>query len=79
MIGVPARQKSWISRHGHILNNPDSEGIMICPESRFRFKEMEKGILRCLDLDEVALLPKHLNKGNESYDTFKKKASGENY
>jgi UDP-2-acetamido-3-amino-2,3-dideoxy-glucuronate N-acetyltransferase len=38
MVGVPARQKGWMSRHGHILNNPDSDGIMICPESGLRYQ-----------------------------------------
>ena len=25
MIGVPARQKGWMSRHGHVLKDPDQE------------------------------------------------------
>lgn len=39
MVGVPARQKGWMSRHGHILNNPDENGIMVCPESGLRYQE----------------------------------------
>ena len=33
VLGVPARQKGWMSRHGHVLPTPDSDGIMVCPES----------------------------------------------
>jgi UDP-2-acetamido-3-amino-2,3-dideoxy-glucuronate N-acetyltransferase len=30
MVGNPARQISWMSRHGHRLRHPDSEGVMRC-------------------------------------------------
>jgi len=73
MVGVPARQAGWMSRHGHILKKPDSSGIMVCPESGYRYKEVEKGIMRCLDLDEEAPLPAELSKGEIPYDEFKKK------
>ncbi|MDM8527685.1 acyltransferase [Anaerolineales bacterium HSG24] len=56
MMGVPARQAGWMSRHGHRLSNPNNEGIMICPESNYRYQEIELGLLRCLDLDEEAPL-----------------------
>lgn len=52
MVGVPARQKGWVSRHGHVLPPPDAEGVMRCPESGFRYREVEPGKLRCLDWDE---------------------------
>ena len=68
MLGVPARQKGWVSRHGLPLTNPDAEGIMTCPESGLRYKEVEKGIMRCLDLDEEAPLPEDLKVGNIFYD-----------
>lgn len=71
MVGVPARQKGWMSRHGHLLNNPDSEGTMTCPESGLRYKEVNPGLLRCLDLDEEAPLPAELAVGKEFYDAFK--------
>ena len=71
MVGVPGRRIAWISRHGHILKNPDPEGIMICPESGFRYKETEPGVIRCLDLDEEAPLPENLTVGTQSYDSFK--------
>jgi len=73
MVGVPARQAGWMSRHGHILKKPDSSGIMVCPESGYRYKEVEKEVIRCLDLDEEAPLPAELSKGEIPYDEFKKK------
>lgn len=73
MIGVPARQKGWMSRHGLPLNNPDADGVMVCPESRLRYKEVEPGVLRCLDLDEDAPLPEALAVGKVVYDEFKQK------
>jgi UDP-2-acetamido-3-amino-2,3-dideoxy-glucuronate N-acetyltransferase len=57
MLGVPARQKGWMSRHGHRLQNPDQDGVMICPESGWRYKEVESGVLRCLDWPEDEPLP----------------------
>src|SRR5215470_2551504 len=50
MVGVPAKQKGWMSRHGHILRK-GSDGFLRCPESRFRYHEIEPGTLKCLDLD----------------------------
>jgi UDP-2-acetamido-3-amino-2,3-dideoxy-glucuronate N-acetyltransferase len=57
MMGVPARQAGWMSRHGHRLVDPDALGVMDCPESGLRYREVEAGVLRCLDLDESAPLP----------------------
>lgn len=52
MLGVPAQQRGWMSRHGHRLQHPDEEGVLICPESGWRYKEVEPGMLRCLDWPE---------------------------
>lgn len=52
MLGVPAVQRGWMSRHGHRLPPPDQDGIMVCPESGWRYQLAESGILRCLDLPE---------------------------
>lgn len=71
MVGVPARQKGWMSRHGHVLRDPDGEGIMTCPESGLRYREIEPGLLRCLDLDEESPLPAELATGTLTYDEFK--------
>lgn len=72
MVGVPARQRGWMSRHGHMLKDPDRDGIMVCPESQLRYQEMEPGVLRCLDLDEDAPLPQELAVGSVIYDQLKK-------
>jgi UDP-2-acetamido-3-amino-2,3-dideoxy-glucuronate N-acetyltransferase len=71
MLGNPAKQAGWMSRHGHRLKQPDGEGIMRCPESGFRYKAVGPGLLRCLDLDEDAPLPINLSLGSRSYDEFK--------
>lgn len=72
MVGVPARQNGWMSRHGHLLKDPDAEGIMVCPESNLHYKEIEPGVLRCLDLNEDAPLPEELAVGKSFYDQLKK-------
>lgn len=69
MVGVPARQKGWMSRHGHALK-PNANGEWICPESGYRYEE-KNGKLRCLDLDEDAPLPAELAVGKRTYDEFK--------
>lgn len=47
MLGVPARQQGWMSRHGHRLTDS-----LICPESGWRYREIRPGVLRCLDWPE---------------------------
>ena len=44
---------------------------MLCPESGFRYREVEPGTLRCIDLDENAPLPKKLTIGAKTYDELK--------
>ncbi len=46
---------------------------MVCPESGYLYKEIETGILRCLDLDEDAPMPPDKTTGKASYDDLKKK------
>lgn len=72
VAGNPARQKGWMSRHGHRLGPPDAEGIMVCPESGFRYREVSPGVLRCLDLDEDAPLPESMRVGKKSYREFRR-------
>ena len=67
VVGNPARQVGWMSRHGHRLEAPDGEGVLTCPESGYRYVETAPGVLRCLDLDEEAPLPAELSKGTKSY------------
>ncbi len=74
IIGVPGKQAGWMSRHGHILKIPDKHGIMICPESGYRYREQD-GILICLDLPEEQALPDSLSKGERSYDQFKQQTN----
>jgi UDP-2-acetamido-3-amino-2,3-dideoxy-glucuronate N-acetyltransferase len=57
MMGVPARQVGWMSRHGYRLSAPDKQGIMICPFSGLRYREVAKGKITCLDVEENAPLP----------------------
>jgi len=52
MLGIPAKQNGWISRHGHRLQNTDADGNLVCPESGYRYQEITPGILRCLDWSE---------------------------
>ncbi|MFT5258917.1 MAG: UDP-2-acetamido-3-amino-2,3-dideoxy-glucuronate N-acetyltransferase [Saprospiraceae bacterium] len=71
MMGVPARQKGWMSRHGHPLANRDTEDILTCPESGFRYQEDDSGELKCLDLDEDAALSSTMAVGTVVFDEFK--------
>jgi len=73
MAGVSAKQVGWMSRHGIKLPAPDEAGIMMCPESGFKYKEVEKDVLRCLDLDEDKPLPADLAVGKTSYRKFRNK------
>jgi len=73
MIGVPARQKGWMSRHGHVLKDPSPDGVYACSESGLRYWEVEQGVLRCLDLDEDDPLPENLSVGKFFYRELKQK------
>jgi UDP-2-acetamido-3-amino-2,3-dideoxy-glucuronate N-acetyltransferase len=68
IMGVPARQDGWMSRHGHRLGPPDSRGVMTCPESGLRYREDEPGVLRCLDIGEEEPLPASLRQARGSHD-----------
>jgi UDP-2-acetamido-3-amino-2,3-dideoxy-glucuronate N-acetyltransferase len=52
VVGVPARQIGWMSRHGHRLPEPDTEGMRRCPATGWRYQEVEPGVLRCLEHPE---------------------------
>jgi UDP-2-acetamido-3-amino-2,3-dideoxy-glucuronate N-acetyltransferase len=71
MVGNPARQVGWMSRHGHRLSEPKLDGIMCCPESGLRYKEVEPGVMRCLDLNEDSPLPAELSTSLKTYDELK--------
>lgn len=74
VLGNPARQRGWMSRHGHRLADPDADGVMVCPESGLRYREdngPDGAVLRCLDLDEDAPLPPDLARGRKHYDDYR--------
>ena len=72
VVGTPARHVGWISRHGHkLLKNP-SDDFYICPESSYKYQEVEPGLLRCLDLDEESAMPEEHTRGKISYKSLKK-------
>lgn len=75
VVGNPGRRVGWMSRHGHRLAEPDREGIMTCPESGFRYREIEPGQLSCLDLPEDDSLPVSLSQGSKGYREFKSRES----
>lgn len=73
VMGNPARQFGWMSRHGHRLSSPDKDGIMICPESGLRYQttNVPSPRLQCLDLAEDSPLPEKLTKGQKPYDEYR--------
>lgn len=75
VMGNPARQRGWMSRHGHRLAKASDDGLMVCPESGFRYQETAPGVLHCLDLDEEAPLPESLRASSKTYDEFKADAT----
>lgn len=68
VLGVPGKVVGWVSRHGLPLGTPDAGGVLTCPESGLRYREVERGLLRCLDLDEDSPLPESMKSGSEYYD-----------
>ena len=70
VLGNPARQVGWMSRHGHVLKAQTDGGVLICPESGFRYR-ISGDALRCLDMSEDDPLPRDHRKGVKSYPQFK--------
>lgn len=71
IVGVPGRTAGWMSRHGVRLPTPDAKGIMTCPETGLRYREVERHVVRCLDVDEDAALPDTLAVSTTSYRGFR--------
>ena len=69
VVGVPAKQKGWMSRHGHLLHF-DEDGQATCPESGLRYK-LHEGNVKCMDLGEDDPLPEKLRVAVGSYDQLK--------
>jgi UDP-2-acetamido-3-amino-2,3-dideoxy-glucuronate N-acetyltransferase len=72
VMGNPGRQKGWMSRHGHVLK-AGGDGIMQCPESGLRYREVEPGLVRCLDVAEDEPLAGELTVGKIPYRDWKSK------
>lgn len=51
VVGVPATQIGWMSRHGLRLLPADSSGMLLCPQSGWRYS-FDNGVLHCLDWPE---------------------------
>jgi UDP-2-acetamido-3-amino-2,3-dideoxy-glucuronate N-acetyltransferase len=65
VLGAPARQIGWMSRHGHKLSfGPD--GTANCPESGLTYTK-NGSVVSCCDLDEEEPLPKNLRVGKSRY------------
>jgi len=73
MLGVPAEQHGWMSRHGHVLHF-DDVGEGICPESKLRYR-LNNGRVNCLDLNEEEPLPEELAGGKATYSDLKQRQS----
>lgn len=74
MMGVPAVQKGWMSRHGHRLEF-DANGKAKCPESGFDYLlDIANSRVRCESVDEEAALPEEARIGSKAYNEFKTKS-----
>jgi UDP-2-acetamido-3-amino-2,3-dideoxy-glucuronate N-acetyltransferase len=77
MMGVPAKQKGWMSRHGHLLEFDDQDEAK-CPESGLRYHRVNTGensFVRCLDIGEDCALPTELAYGKTDYRSVKQVSS----
>jgi UDP-2-acetamido-3-amino-2,3-dideoxy-glucuronate N-acetyltransferase len=53
MLGVPARRTAWVSRHGYRMTQRNAAGDWVCPDTGWRYREIESGVrLWCVDWDE---------------------------
>jgi UDP-2-acetamido-3-amino-2,3-dideoxy-glucuronate N-acetyltransferase len=53
MLGVPARQRGWMGRHGYRLKpHPERKGFYSCPETQWSYQLTSDGVMRCLDWPE---------------------------
>jgi UDP-2-acetamido-3-amino-2,3-dideoxy-glucuronate N-acetyltransferase len=57
MLGVPATQNGWMSRHGHRLTRKDENDLFTCPESGWHYREVSPRKLQCIDWPEDIPLP----------------------
>jgi UDP-2-acetamido-3-amino-2,3-dideoxy-glucuronate N-acetyltransferase len=66
VMGNPARQHGWMSRHGNRLRDPDADGVMVCPESGLRYR-MDGETIHCIDLGEDEPLPAEMIVGGRPF------------
>lgn len=71
MLGVPAKQQGWMSRHGHPLVQKNKDGFYCCPEGGLCYEECQPGLLRCIELNEEAPLPKEQQMGRSTFRALK--------
>jgi UDP-2-acetamido-3-amino-2,3-dideoxy-glucuronate N-acetyltransferase len=57
IIGVPGRQRGWMTRHGYRLEDDETSSVKVCPESGLRYELCEDDSLHCIDLKEDEPLP----------------------
>jgi UDP-2-acetamido-3-amino-2,3-dideoxy-glucuronate N-acetyltransferase len=57
VVGVPAVQKGWMTRHGHRLPLGGDPRQLVCPQSGWRYELTESGALVCCDWLEDEPLP----------------------
>lgn len=57
MMGVPAQQRGWMSRHGARMVTPYADGHYHCEISGWRYQVGADGFLHCLDWPEDNPLP----------------------
>ena len=57
LVGVPAVQNGWVTRHGHRLPADAAPEDLVCPQSGWRYALDESGQLYCVDWPEDKPLP----------------------
>ena len=71
VVANPTHLIARLSRDGHKLEFASDDCAMICPGSGFRYKEVQPGVLHCLDFDEESALPAEPSKRRKSHNQFK--------
>ncbi len=71
MLGVPAKHKGFMSRHGHKLTTKNAQGLFVCPESGLRYEQTGLYIISCKDLPEESPLPETMKIGMAPYNEIK--------
>ncbi len=67
MLGVPARQRGWVTRHGHPIQLDQPGDQATCPESGLHYQMKADGSVVCVEVNEDADLPADLAVGRTPY------------